>query len=144
MTSWTPRPSSSTGTESIPAVYHALEVERLFNAAGPTSGKVIMRDGKQPASVAILHCIGSRDKNNYEYCSRVCCMYSLKFAHLMKEKTGADVYQLYIDMRTPGKGYEEFYDRLLEEDVKFIRGKAARVTDKTNDTEEPGQAGRGS
>ncbi len=120
-------------------VYHALEVERLFNAAGPTSGKVIMRDGKQPASVAILHCIGSRDKNNYEYCSRVCCMYSLKFAHLMKEKTGAEVYQLYIDMRTPGKGYEEFYDRLLEEDVKFVRGKAARVTDKTNETEEPGK-----
>ncbi len=127
------------GYGKFPAVYHALEVERLFNAAGPTSGKVVMRDGRQPASVAILHCIGSRDKNNYEYCSRVCCMYSLKFAHLMKEKTGADVYQLYIDMRTPGKGYEEFYDRLLEEDVKFVRGKAARVTDKTNDMEEPGK-----
>ncbi len=65
-------------------------------------------------------------------------MYSLKFAHLLKEKTGADVYQLYIDMRAPGKGYEEFYARLLEEDVKFIRGKAARVTDKTNEMEEAG------
>ncbi|MFB3925237.1 MAG: FAD-dependent oxidoreductase [Syntrophales bacterium] len=127
------------GYGRYPGVYHGLEVERLFNAAGPTGGKVIMRDGKEPKSVAILHCIGSRDKNNYEYCSRVCCMYSLKFAHLMKEKTGADVYQLYIDMRTPGKGYEEFYSRLLEEDVKFIRGKAARVTDKTNDCEEPGK-----
>jgi len=47
----------------------------------------------------------------------------LKFAHLLKEKTHGDVYQLYIDMRAPGKGYEEFYNRLVEEDVKFIRGK---------------------
>ena len=127
------------GYGKLPGVYHALEIERLFNSSGPTAGKVLMRDGKEPKSVAILHCIGSRDKNNYEYCSRVCCMYSLKFAHLLKEKTGADVYQMYIDMRTPGKGYEEFYARLLEEDVKFVRGKAARVTDKTNDMEEPGK-----
>ncbi|OPY90407.1 MAG: ferredoxin [Syntrophaceae bacterium PtaU1.Bin231] len=127
------------GYGRLPGVYHALEIERLFNSSGPTLGKVVMRDGKEPKSVAILHCIGSRDKNHAEYCSRVCCMYSLKFAHLLKEKTGADVYQMYIDMRTPGKGYEEFYARLLEEDVKFIRGKAARVTDKTNDTEEPGK-----
>jgi heterodisulfide reductase subunit A len=127
------------GYGKLPGVYHALEIERLFNSAGPTGGKVVMRDGKEPKSVAILHCIGSRDKNNYEYCSRVCCMYSLKFAHLLKEKTGADVYQLYIDMRSPGKAYEEFYARLCEEDVKFLRGKAARVTDKTNDSEEPGK-----
>jgi heterodisulfide reductase subunit A len=128
------------GYGKYPGVYYSLEVERLFNSAGPTNGKVVMRDGKtEPKSVAILHCIGSRDKNNYEYCSRVCCMYSLKFAHLFKEKTGADIYQMYIDMRTPGKGYEEFYARLLEEDVKFVRGKAARVTDKTNESEEPGK-----
>ncbi|MDD4997811.1 MAG: CoB--CoM heterodisulfide reductase iron-sulfur subunit A family protein, partial [Syntrophales bacterium] len=96
------------GYGKYPGVYYSLEIERLFNSAGPTSGKVVMRDGKSaPKSVAILHCIGSRDKNNYEYCSRVCCMYSLKFAHLFKEKTGADIYQMYIDMRTPGKGYEE-------------------------------------
>jgi heterodisulfide reductase subunit A len=127
------------GYSKYPGVYHALEIERLFNSSGPTGGKVLLRDGKEPKSVAILHCIGSRDKNHYEYCSKVCCMYSLKFAHLLKEKTGADVYQMYIDMRTPGKGYEEFYSRLLEEDVKFIRGKGARITDKTNDTEEPGK-----
>ncbi|MCK9230054.1 MAG: CoB--CoM heterodisulfide reductase iron-sulfur subunit A family protein [Syntrophales bacterium] len=127
------------GYGRYPAVYNALEIERLFNSAGPTGGKVIMRDGREPSSVAILHCIGSRDKNHFEHCSRVCCMYSLKFAHLVKEKTGADVYQLYIDMRAPGKGYEEFYARILEEDVKFIRGKAARVTDKTNEMEEPGK-----
>ena len=127
------------GYGKLPGVYQALEIERFFNSAGPTQGKVVMRDGRVPQSIAILHCIGSRDKNHYEYCSRVCCMYSLKFAHLLKEKTGADVYQMYIDMRSPGKAYEEFYARLLEEDVKFLRGKAARVTDKTNESEEPGK-----
>ncbi len=133
------RPLVQYGYGKYPAVYHALEMERLFNSAGPTGGKVVMRDGSEPASVAILHCIGSRDKNNHEYCSRVCCMYSLKFAHLLKEKTHGDVYQLYIDMRAGGKGYEEFYNRLLEEDVKFIRGKAANVTDRTKNPEEEGK-----
>ena len=71
-----------------------------------------MRDGQEPESVAILHCIGSRDKNYNEYCSRVCCMYSLKLAHLIQEKTEARVYEFYIDMRAFGKGYEEFYERL--------------------------------
>ncbi len=115
------------GYGKYPGVYNALEVERLFNSAGPTSGKVTLRDGREPQAIAILHCIGSRDKNSYEHCSRVCCMYSLKFAHLFKEKTSADVYQFYIDIRAAGKGYEEFYNRIIEEDVKFIRGKVARV-----------------
>jgi len=83
------KPLAQYGYGRYPAVYHALEIERLFNSAGPTAGKVVMRDGREPQSIAILHCIGSRDKNNYEYCSRVCCMYSLKFAHLLKEKTTA-------------------------------------------------------
>lgn len=124
------------GYGKYPGVYNALEVERLFNSAGPTSGKVILRDGKEPQAIAILHCIGSRDKNSYEHCSRVCCMYSLKFAHLFKEKTSADVYHFYIDIRAAGKGYEEFYNRIIEEDVKFIRGKGARVA---GSPDEPGR-----
>ncbi len=124
------------GYGKYPGVYNALEVERLFNSAGPTGGKVTLRDGKEPQAIAIFHCIGSRDKNNYEHCSRVCCMYSLKFAHLFKEKTSADVYQFYIDMRAAGKGYEEFYNRIIEEDVKFIRGKGARVAESAD---EPGR-----
>ncbi|OQB57099.1 MAG: ferredoxin [Deltaproteobacteria bacterium ADurb.Bin151] len=124
------------GYGKYPGVYNALEVERLFNSAGPTGGKVTLRDGKEPHAIAIFHCIGSRDKNNYEHCSRVCCMYSLKFAHLFKEKTSADVYQFYIDMRAAGKGYEEFYNRIIEEDVKFIRGKGARVA---ASVDEPGR-----
>ncbi|HOD37005.1 MAG TPA: CoB--CoM heterodisulfide reductase iron-sulfur subunit A family protein [Syntrophales bacterium] len=134
------KPLVQYGYGKYPGVFHSLEVERLFNSAGPTGGKVVLRDMKTaPRSVAILHCIGSRDKNHFEYCSRVCCMYSLKFAHLFKEKTEANIYQLYIDMRAPGKAYEEFYARLLEEDVKFVRGKAARVTENKENPEEAGK-----
>ncbi|HET6445779.1 MAG TPA: CoB--CoM heterodisulfide reductase iron-sulfur subunit A family protein, partial [candidate division Zixibacteria bacterium] len=90
-------------------VFTSLEFERMVNASGPTSGKVVMRDmSSEPESVAIIHCVGSRDENYHEYCSKVCCMYSLKFAHLIHERLpNAEVYNCYIDMRTPGKGYEE-------------------------------------
>jgi heterodisulfide reductase subunit A len=117
------------GYGRLPNVITGIEFERLNNATGPTGGKILLKDGREPGAVAILHCIGSRDKNHQKHCSRVCCMYALKFAHLIKEKTAATVYNLYIDMRCFGKGYEEFYDRLLEEGVKFVRGKAAYVTD---------------
>lgn len=120
-------------------VLTSLEFERMVNSSGPTGGKVLLKDGREPKSVAILHCIGSRDENYNEYCSRVCCMYSLKFAHLVREGTGAQVYELYIDMRTFGKGYEEFYKRLMKEDVIFIRGKGAEVTDVAESPEEEGK-----
>jgi heterodisulfide reductase subunit A len=112
-------------------VFTSLEFERMVNASGPTGGKIVMRDGESvPQSVAIVHCVGSRDNNYHEYCSKVCCMYSLKFAHLVHERIPeAEVYNFYIDIRTPGKGYEEFYNRLLEEGTHFIRGRVADVTD---------------
>ncbi|MCX7836067.1 MAG: CoB--CoM heterodisulfide reductase iron-sulfur subunit A family protein [bacterium] len=118
------------GYKRYPNVFTSLEIERLVNASGPTGGEIVLRDGKtKPKSVAILHCVGSRDLHSNRYCSRVCCMYSLKLAHLIKERTGAEVYNFYIDMRTPGKGYEEFYEKLCHENVHFIRGRAAEVTD---------------
>ncbi len=107
----------------------ALEFEKLVNASSPTGGKILMTNGEEPKAVGIVHCVGSRDENYNEYCSRVCCMYSLKFAHLLKEKTEADIYDFYIDMRCFGKGYEEFYHRLLDEGTKFIRGRVAEITD---------------
>ena len=112
-------------------VFTSLEFERMVNASGPTGGKIVMRDGEsEPQSIAIVHCVGSRDNNYHEYCSKVCCMYSLKFAHLVHERVpGAEVYNFYIDIRTPGKGYEEFYNRLLEEGTHFIRGRVADITD---------------
>jgi len=120
-------------------VINALEFERFSHASGPTTGEILTAEGKAPEAVAIIHCVGSRDENYQEYCSRVCCMYSLKFAHLVKEKTEAEVYNFYIDMRTPGKGYEEFYKRLLHEGVHFIRGKCAEVTDVAETPEEEGK-----
>jgi heterodisulfide reductase subunit A2 len=110
-----------------PNVYTAMEIERLVNAAGPTSGQVVMRDGGRPKSVGIVHCVGSRDENTNRWCSRVCCMYSLKLAHLIKERTEAEVYNCYIDIRAAGKGFEEFYNRVCQEGVQFIRGRVADV-----------------
>jgi heterodisulfide reductase subunit A len=111
-------------------VFTSLEFERMTNASGPTNGKVVLRDGvTEPESVAILHCVGSRDKNTNVYCSTICCMAGLKFSHLVKEKTDAEVYEFYIDMRTAFKDYEEFYNRLLEEGTHFVRGRVAEVTD---------------
>ncbi len=120
-------------------VYTSLEVERLVNASGPTGGELILRDGRRPKTVGIIHCVGSRDRNTNRWCSRTCCMYSLKLAHLLKEHTDAEVYNFYIDIRAAGKSYEEFYDKLLEENVHFIRGRVAEVTDWTARPSEEGK-----
>ena len=121
-------------------VYTSLEFERLSNAAGPTGGNIVLHDGKTvPKTVGIVHCVGSRDQNYNPYCSSICCMQSLKFAHLVHERTGAEVYNFYIDIRTPSKGYEEFYQRLLEEGTHFVRGKVAEVSDIARVTEEEGR-----
>ena len=128
------------GLGRLPNVFSSLEFERLCNAAGPTNGRVVMRDGvTTPRAVGIVHCVGSRDKHYNNYCSSICCMQSLKFAHLVEERTGATVYNFYIDMRTPAKGYDEFYQRLLEEGVIFIRGRVAEVTDVPQRPEEEGR-----
>jgi len=123
-----PKRTPHLGYGKYPNVYTSLEVERLVNASGPTDGHVVMRDGRKPESVAIIHCVGSRDEKTNPYCSRVCCMYSLKLAHLIKEHTNAKIYEFYIDMRTPGKGFEEFYNRIAEEGVTFIQGKVANIS----------------
>jgi len=115
------------GYGKYPNVYTALEVERLINSSGPTGGEVTLRDGSVPQTIGIIHCVGSRDQNTNRWCSRVCCMYSLKLAHLLKEHTGAEIYNFYIDMRAPGKSMEEFYNRVAEEGVHLIRGKVADI-----------------
>jgi len=129
------------GYKRFDNVFTSLEFERMVNASGPTSGKVFLRDKETtPKSVVIIHCVGSRDENYHKYCSNVCCMYSLKFAHLVHERVpDAEVYNCYIDIRTSGKGYEEFYNRLLEEGTHFIRGKVAEVSDVARTEEEEGK-----
>lgn len=121
-------------------VYTSLEFERLCNAAGPTNGNIVLRDGTTiPKAVGIVHCVGSRDKNYNNYCSSICCMQSLKFAHLVHERTGAEVYNFYIDMRTPAKSYDEFYQKLLEEGAHFVRGKVAEITNAARIPSEEGK-----
>jgi heterodisulfide reductase subunit A len=128
------------GYGKLANVFTNLEFERICNAAGPTGGNIVLRDGKTaPKTVGIVHCVGSRDKNYNAYCSAICCMQSLKFAHLVRERTGAEVYNFYIDIRTPSKGYEEFYQRLLEEGTRFVRGKVAEVTNVARVPEEEGK-----
>jgi heterodisulfide reductase subunit A len=131
-----------------PNVLAALEFERLSNASGPTGGKIVLKtlrkgkkagkdewvfepDGPRPEKVAIIHCVGSRDRNHNAYCSRVCCMYSLKFAHLVREKLpDAECSEYYIDMRAYGKGYEEFLERVKEEEIHVVRGRSAEVVER--------------
>jgi heterodisulfide reductase subunit A len=131
------------GYGRLPNVFTSLEFERMSNAAGPTGGRILLRDGvTEPKTVGIVHCVGSRDRNYNNYCSGICCMQSLKFAHLVREHTDARVYEFYIDMRTPGKGYDEFYQRLSEEGTVFVRGRVAEVTDRLRLPAEAAEDGR--
>jgi heterodisulfide reductase subunit A len=101
-------------------VVTGIEFERLINSGGPTTGEVRLQDGTKPKKIAIIHCVGSRG-DQHEYCSRVCCMYSLKLAHLAKDMLDAEVIEYYRDMRTFGKQYEAFYERVQRDHVRFIR-----------------------
>jgi heterodisulfide reductase subunit A len=111
-------------------ILSALEFERLINASGPTLGKVTLKNGEPPKSVAIVHCVGSRDHNYNEYCSRACCMYSLKISQLVHEYVGAEVHEIYRDMRSFGKGYEEFYNRTVQMGVHFYHGRVKSIEQK--------------
>jgi heterodisulfide reductase subunit A len=108
-------------------VLTSMEFERLINASGPTSGKVTLKNGQPPKSVAIVHCVGSRDDKYNEYCSRACCMYSLKLAQLVHDYMDAEVHEIYRDMRTFGKDYEEFYNRTRKKGVHFYHGRVKGI-----------------
>ena len=109
-----------------------MDLERLTSAAGPTSGFVKRADGSDVRKMAIVLCAGSRDKNHIIYCSRICCMYALKQAFLLKKMLGIDVSIYYTDIRATGKGYEELYWRDQEAGVVFVRGKVAEVWKNNN------------
>ena len=110
-----------------PDVITMMALERLTSASGPTGGYVKKADGSDVKKIAIVLCAGSRDKNHIPYCSRICCMYSLKQAFLLKKMLGIDVTIYYTDIRATGKGYEELYWRCQEAGVVFIRGKVAEI-----------------
>jgi heterodisulfide reductase subunit A len=104
-----------------------MQLERLVSATGPTGGYVKRADGTDVKRIAILLCAGSRDKNYISYCSRICCMYALKQAFVLKKMLGIDVSIYYTDIRATGKGYEDLYWRDEEAGVSFIRGKVAEI-----------------
>ena len=116
-------------------VITSLEFERLTNAAGPTQGKLLRpSDGEHPHTIVFVQCVGSRCEScaekGKEYCSKICCMYTAKHAMLTRDKyPDTDVYVFYIDVRTPGKNFDEFYRRAVEEyGVHYIKGMVGKVS----------------
>ncbi len=117
-----------------PDVITSLELERIMNAAGPTNGQFVRpSDGKHPHSVVFIQCVGSRDTSGCgkPYCSKICCMYTAKHAMLIRDKyPDVDVTVFYIDVRTPGKNFDEFYRRAVEEyNVNYVKGMVCKVYD---------------
>jgi heterodisulfide reductase subunit A len=128
---WDPTEYGNLGYGRFPDVVTSLQFERLFNASGPTEGKLLRpSDHQPPKNVVFISCIGSRDdEHGYPYCSKVCCMYNAKHALLLKEKVhDANAYVFYMDIRANGKGYEEFVRRAIEKyGATYIRGRVSKV-----------------
>ena len=118
------------GSGMYPDIISGLQFERLVNASGPTEGHIQRpSDGKEPKTVVIIKCVGSRDPNKgVSYCSRACCMYSAKHAHqyLDKVKDGR-CFVFYMDVRCAGKGYDEFYMNTLQDGATYVRGRVSKI-----------------
>ncbi len=112
-------------------VITSMEMERLNNSAGPTAGNLIRpSDGQNPKRLAFINCVGSRDKRYNPWCSNFCCMYAIKNAVLLKQMDpSCDITVYYMDIRTPSKGYEEFYDRARQMGIHFIQGRPSLITE---------------
>ncbi len=113
-------------------VITSLELERIMNAAGPTGGHLErLSDGKAPKKIVFIQCVGSRcaDSRGKPYCSKICCMYTAKHAMLIRDKyPNTNVTVFYIDVRTPGKNFDEFYRRAVEDyGVNYIKGQVGKV-----------------
>ncbi len=118
------------GAGRYPDVITGLQFERLVNASGPTEGRILRpSDGEQPKTAVIIKCVGSRDPNKgVSYCSRACCMYGAKHAHQFLDKVpGGECYVFYMDVRCPGKGYDEFYMNTLQDGAVYVRGRVSKI-----------------
>lgn len=118
------------GGGAYPDVIDGLAFERLVNASGPTEGHIVRpSDGKEPKTCVMIKCVGSRDPNKgKKYCSRACCMYGAKHAHQFLDKIeDSQCFVFYMDVRTPGKGYDEFYMNTLEDGATYIRGRVSKI-----------------
>ncbi len=124
-----------------PDVVSSLEFERLCNASGPTNGHLLRpSDGKEPKTIVFVQCVGSRcsadSTKGHEYCSKICCMYTAKHAILTRDHyPDTNCYVFYIDVRTPGKNFDEFYRRAVEQyGVHYIKGQVGKVTPQSDGT----------
>ena len=132
---YNPTEKSEYGYGRYDNVITQFQLARLLDIDGPTRGKLLRpTDGREPKSVVMIQCVGSRDKNANDYCSSVCCMYALKHAQIIREMVLPDteIYICYIDMRTTGKGFEEYYTKTRELGINFIRGRPSEIIEETN------------
>jgi heterodisulfide reductase subunit A len=118
-----------------PNVITAMQLERILSATGPTDGQLKRpSDGEKPKTIAFISCVGSRDKRFHTYCSKVCCMYMLKEARLIKEKyPNINIYIFFIDVRTGGKDFEEYYNYCRNLGIRMLRGRVGAVDELPGD-----------
>ena len=127
---YNPSEKSEYGYGLYPNVITQLQLARLLDIDGPTKGRLLRpSDGKEPKTILMIQCVGSREEETHPYCSSVCCMYALKHAQIIKEMVlpEAEIYISYTDMRTTGKGFEEYYKQTRDLGVTFIRGKPSAI-----------------
>jgi heterodisulfide reductase subunit A len=132
---YNPTEKSEYGYGRYGNVITQFQMARLLDIDGPTGGKLLRpTDGREPKSIVMIQCVGSRDKNTNDYCSAICCMYALKHAQIIREMVlpDSEIYICYIDMRTTGKGFEEYYKRTRELGIIFIRGRPSEIVEETN------------
>ena len=123
-----PRQMAEYGYGSHPDILTALEFERLINSAGPTGGEIVRpSNGCHPDNILFVLCVGSRDRRHYRYCSRFCCMYSIKHAYQAIDHGINQVDVLFMDVRSYGKGFDSFWQRTVQEGAHFIHGRPSRI-----------------
>lgn len=121
------------GYGSHPDILTAMEFERIINSAGPTEGEIIRPSNREhPNNILFVLCVGSRDERHFRYCSRFCCMYSIKHAYQAIDHNVDDVTVMYMDVRAYGKGFDNFQKRTQAEGAKFIRSRPARISPNGN------------
>ncbi|MFB0515850.1 MAG: 4Fe-4S binding protein [Candidatus Neomarinimicrobiota bacterium] len=135
---YNPREASEYGYTRFLNVVTSFELERLLSASGPTKGELLRFTNREtPETIAFINCVGSRnEKLDIHYCSRICCMNSIKSALVIREHyPDAEILVFYVDIRAFGKGFEEYFQRALDKGVKFIKGKPSKIVEdpQTND-----------
>ncbi len=129
---YNPTPKTEYGYGRYGNVVTQFQLARLLDIDGPTKGRLLRpTDGKEPKNIVMIQCVGSRDENTNGYCSSVCCMYALKHAQIIKEMVlpDSEIYICYIDIRTTGKGFEEYYRHTRELGVNFIRARPSEIVE---------------